>query len=550
MWHAADLEYGDDSLPVGWPHEQGVPSLGYEVLAWGETYLAQPDGELAGNAWQWRESQARFVAWWYAINEKGTFLFNRGQIVLPKGSGKSPLATALSCCELGGPVVFSHWDENGDPVGKPHPSPHISLAAVSYEQTSNMSSLLLSALTEGAAAEVIDGLEPGKMQVRSSNGGIYRIATSERSGEGSRSTSAFMDETHHWIDSNGGTGLARGIRRNLAKMKGRGVELTNCWLPGELSVAENTFLAATRTEGLTEKGLRMQKRTLRWHPRVHVPDLTDLDAVKAALDELYYDFPWIDTDELLQEAMSGMSSAEIRRFFLNEITAQDDALISDSEWENNRVNPDEWRPLQPGDTITLGFDGGKSDDASVLMACRVEDRSFHVLAWQERDYNKQSRTHKWEVDREVIDFAVSEAVKTYDVVGFYADVAYWESYIDKWGRELASKVVVRASGSSVVGWDMRTRLKESTRGVENLVAAVIDGVVAHNGDSRLRRHVLNTRRRYNTWGLSFGKESRESPKKVDGFASTLLADMARTDYEQSGKAARRKKRKGGKLLVG
>lgn len=548
MIHAADLEYGDDSLPVGWPHEQGVKSLGYEVLAWAETYLAQPDGDTAGNPWQWRESQARFVAWWYAIDERGAFLFSRGQIVLPKGSGKSPLATILSCCELGGPVVFSHFDENGDPVGRPQPSPEISLAAVSFDQTRNMSGLLVSALTEGPANEVIDGLDPGTMRVRSTNGGIYRVATSERSGEGTRSTSAFMDESHHWIDSNGGTALARGIRRNLAKMKGRGLELTNCWLPGEQSVAELTFLAATNTEGKSEAGLRAMKRTLRWHPKVHVADLSDVEALKAGMDILYGDFPWVDTEAFLDEAMAGMSAGEIRRFFLNEITSSDDALVTDAEWDKNLVSESEWRPLEPGDTITLGFDGGKTDDASVLIACRVEDRSFHVLAWQEKDYERQSRTNKWMVDRDAIDFQVQDAVATYDVAAFYSDLAYWESYVDKWGRELAGKVEVRASGNHPVAWDMRGRLKESTRGVENLVAAIVDGSIKHDGDSRLRRHVLNAKRRWNTWGLSFGKESRESQRKVDGFASMLLADMGRADYVQSGKAQRRKK-KGSKLIV-
>jgi hypothetical protein len=50
----------------------------------------------------------------------------------------------------------------------------------------------------------------------------------------------------------------------------------------------------------------------------------------------------------------------------------------------------------------------------------------------------------------------------------------------------------------------------------------------------MRRHVLNVRRRPNRYGISFGKESRESPHKVDAFAAAQLADMARHDLLESG----------------
>src|SRR5437764_11690557 len=95
-----------DGLPEGMPSEYGVPTLGWGVLGWGEAMLAQPDGESAGEQWRWTDGQARIVAWWYAVDKSGRWLFRRGQIVLPKGSGKSPLAAALSCCALGADVVF------------------------------------------------------------------------------------------------------------------------------------------------------------------------------------------------------------------------------------------------------------------------------------------------------------------------------------------------------------------------------------------------------------------------------------------------------------
>ena len=78
-----------DGLPFGLPCDYGIATLGYEVLAWAESFLAQPDGLLAGEPWQWTNTQARIVLWWYAIDPQGRWIFRRGQIVLPKGSGKA-----------------------------------------------------------------------------------------------------------------------------------------------------------------------------------------------------------------------------------------------------------------------------------------------------------------------------------------------------------------------------------------------------------------------------------------------------------------------------
>lgn len=84
----ARLEWDDDGLPSGWPVDQDVVSAGPEVLVWSEVVLVQPDGDDAGQPWRWRDSQARFVSWWFALDHDGNYLWRRGQVVLPKGAGK------------------------------------------------------------------------------------------------------------------------------------------------------------------------------------------------------------------------------------------------------------------------------------------------------------------------------------------------------------------------------------------------------------------------------------------------------------------------------
>ncbi|MFC7330810.1 MULTISPECIES: phage terminase family protein [Nocardiopsidaceae] len=515
-----------DGLPEGMPSDHGVPTLGWGVLAWGEEFLAQPDGDRAGDPWQWTPTQARLIAWWFAVDRTGRWLFRRGQIVKPKGSGKSPLAAALSCCALAADVVFDGFDAAGEAVGRPHPSPHVQLAAVSQDQTDNTMSLVLSMLRDGEAADAIPGLDLGLTRVRTRNGKLEPVTASAPSREGQRLTDAILDEPHLWTNSNGGVRMAATLRRNLGKMNGRSLETTNAWTPGEESVAEQTAIYADKIAS----GDAVDLGLMRYHPQAQVRDLGDPDELRAGLVELYADAPWVDVDRVIAEIYDlGTHPADARRFYLNQVVTAEDGLVSPVDWDACRVDD----RLEAGDRIALGFDGSIRDDATVLIACRVEDRLFFPLGMWERPDGPAGEG--WEVDREAVDEAVHAAFELYEPLAFFADVEHWESYIDAWTREYRERLLVKASPREPIAWDMRGRLQQSTLANERLVAAVVDGKIRHTGDVRLRRHVLNARRRPNRYGISFGKDRRGSRHKVDGWAGCLLADMAQHELEASGK---------------
>lgn len=527
------IPMAEDGLPTGMPSDHDVATLGWGVLAWGEEFLAQPDGDYAGDPWQWTPTQARLVAWWYAVDLSGRWLFRRGQVVLPKGSGKSPLAAALSCCALGAEVLFDGFDSSGEAVGRPHPSPHIQLAAVSQDQTDNTMSLVLAMLRDGQAADTIPGLDLGLTRVRTRNGKLEPVTASAPSREGQRLTDAILDEPHLWVSSNGGVRMAATLRRNLGKMNGRSLETTNAWTPGEESVAEMTAAYADKIAA----GEAVDVGLLRYHPQAAVKNLGDPDELRAGLEGLYRDAPWVNVDRVMAEVYDlGTHPADARRFYLNQVVTAEDGLVSALDWDGC-VSEDR---LEHDDRIVLGFDGSIREDATVLIACRVEDRMFVPLGIWERPDGPAG--DGWEVDREAVDDAVHSAFAKYQVLAFFADVEHWESYIDAWTREYREKLLVKASTREPIAWDMRGRLQQSTLANEKLVAAVADGKVCHTGDRRLRRHVLNARRRPNRYGLSFGKDRRGSKNKVDGWAGMLLADMARHEIESAGRTRPRDRR--------
>lgn len=519
-----EVPFGADGLPTGVPQQWGIPTLGPDVLAWSENYLVQPDGELQGEPWIWRESQARFICWWYAIDFEGDYIFRRAQVVLPKGAGKTPLAAALANCALLGPAVFDRF-EDGIAVGKKNPSPSVQLAAVSQDQTDNTMSLVLAMIDNKVLADERPDINAGTTRIRVRNGKLVPVTASAPSREGGRTTDAILDETHLWFDSNKGTDLAKTIRRNLGKMNGRSIETTNCWSPGKNSIAEKTSELAD----MIREGRSDESGVLRWHPREVVEDLSDEPSVRDALGRLYADSPWINIDRLISEIFDlSTSPAEARRFYLNEVSTSDDAWIAQPEWvgcfAKNEVIGD-------GDTITVGFDGSRRrargiTDATALIGCRVEDGYlFEIKVWEQPE-----GASDWPIPVAEVDAAVRDTFRRYNVVGFFADPAKWESQIAAWEAMYATELTVKASRDAPMHWWMvGGRATQTVRALDQFLTAVLEKQLKHDGSFALTRHILNAQRRVSQSGIQIAKEHPDSARKIDAAVAAVLAWAARLE---------------------
>ena len=189
---------------------------------------------------------------------------------------------------------------------------------------------------------------------------------------------------------------------------------------------------------------------------------------------------------------------------------------------------DPGRVVADGDTIVMFFDGSKSSDASALVGCRVDDGHLITLGVWEKPTGPAGNL--WTVDRADVDRAVRHAFATYDVVAFLADVREFESYVDTWGNEFRDRLLIEATTGRYahpVAWDMRVKTSEFTFGCERFIADVRNSDLTHDGDGRLRRHILNARRRPNRFGLSIGKATRDSPDKIDLAVCAVGARIAR-----------------------
>lgn len=526
-------------MPWRGPRYEGeFPSLGDQVVAQIEAYLCHGPGDVVGEPIELDDEFYEFVVRCYRIDpETGRRVYRRAFLSRAKGRAKSELAGMLVCAEALFDVRFAGWDAAGEPVGRPVKSPFIRCLATEEGQSGNTYdnvSTMLEYLVEHHGDE-FPGIDIGRSAQSSSRiilhhqrGEITPSTASSAAKDGGKETFAVFDETHLYVLPE----LRRMhevVRRNLRKRREAepwGLETSTMYQPGLDSVAEKTheYHRAIVEGRVREPGLLFDHR--------QAPDGTDLsdrDELLAGLRAAYGPAAgWMDLDGIIAEIWDPQSDpADSRRYWLNQPTVAEDQLVSPQEWA--LCASDE--RLVDGDEVTLGFDGGKTDDATALVAMRVSDRLVEPVAiWERPD---GPRGAGWEIDRRVVDEMVDNTFSRFRVVGFFADVSLWEPYIEEWSERYGSHLLVKASNKSVIGWDMRGRQQTLTAATESLVTSIVEAKLRHTSDPALTRHVLNARRRPNRYGVSFAKESRESPRKVDGFAAMQLADMARHGLSSS-----------------
>ena len=516
-------------------------TLGWEIAQWCARWLRHE-----GKPWKFTLEQLRLLLWWYAVDEHGRFTYRQGVIQRLKGHGKDPLLAVICMVELCGPSRFSHW-ENGLPVGKRHPNPWVQVVAVSQQQTVNTFALFPSLVSDEMKAEF--GIDLGKELIYALGGTarLQAVTSNPRTLEGGRTTFTLLNETHHWVAGNGGHQMYETLQANAGKGGNRFLAITNAYLPGEDSVAERM---REGYHGILE-GRAPDPGLM--YDSLEAPADTPLDVrmIPHFIRRLRGDSVWLNPDDVISSILDPtISPARSRRMWLNQIVAGEDKLYG----------PEQIDPLltslifQDGDEIVLGFDGSKSRDATALVGLRLKDRLVQPLGIWERPLGEAG--DGWEVDREEVDSAVHEAHRRYKVRAFYGDVEQWESYIDSWSRLYGESYAVRASAKSAIGWDFRASQKLVTLAHERLVGTIFDARLQLARSAKpllggvldvaqtLRRHILNAVRRENNYGLSFGKESKDSPKKVDGYAALMAAHEAEHDYHERGSKAPKKKRAG------
>lgn len=528
-------------------------TLGWEWLAWAGLWLRGPHGD----PWAYTMEQARIVLWFGAVEPGGSFLADHYVLQRLKGWGKDPLAATLAVLNMVGPVVPT-WQ--GDRlVGVEEPNAWVQILAVSKEQTKNTMRLFPNLIPQ--ETREFFGMQVGRENLWAL--GDTRMAEAVTSNpnsiEGGRPTLLIESETQNWVESNGGHDMIAAIDGNAGKAEitrpARQLMILNAYVPGRDSVAQRTREGWEESQG---PDARTQEFGM-IYDSLEAPPKAPLtaDAIPLVLEGVRGDAEWLNMSRIRKTILNPRNQpSESRRKWYNQIQGDADSwlLPSEIDWLIDRE-----KVLDPADEVVLFFDGGKTDDATGVIYCRVLDGHCGVVGMWQRP--PKSRIGEWVAPRAEVDQEVRAFLDSHNVVALFADpshavedetqLGFWDTIIDGWHRDYHDRlrlwaVTGRGQGHATQ-FDMSNPalLKEF---VAHVAVVTQEFTGKHSGrpftwdgDIRLRRHLLNARRVPSKYGLSLGKANRKSQKKIDLAVCLVGARMVRRKYLMSNGKKRRKR---------
>lgn len=514
---------------------KSFPTIGYQVADWIEAKCAIPDRDQVGEPFLLTQEQLRFTLRHYRINPRAkqdkaaskklgrpvwrnAWRYERGsQLVRSQKWGKSPFSGAFICNEAAGPALFDGWDADGQPVGRPWPTPVIQVTGLSEDAADNVWLSLLPMIELGDfRADIPD---TGKLRIYLPHGGLIEPVTSSAlSRLGQLVTFIVQDQVESWLKTNGGRALADNQRRNIAGMGGRWLSTCNAWDPTQESVAQYTAEVEAKQGDVylddvePPEGLSVRNKADR----------------RKALKIVYGDSWWVDLDRVDAEirALLGRDAAQAERWFLNRKQAAEAKAFSGEKWDS-LAKPDYNVPRNA--LIAIGVDGARFDDALAVIGTEIASgHQFVIGIWERPDEAPDDYEHPMDE----VDGAVVDAEKYFD---------FWRIYIDP-GSSMGGNInplMERWQGRwgemRVLPFEMY-RPRQTGQAVAHFSDAIGSGELSHDDNPTFSRHVKAAIR----WPITvkddegrelhvIGKDRRGSPHKIDAAAAAVISWEARSE---------------------
>lgn len=512
-------------------------TLGFLRTDWIEAHCKVPGGVYEGepltfNGWQLycsvNHHRIRPNA---AVDPRrllAPFHYRRSVIVGPQKCGKSPWGAGELLCDGVGPSLFAGWAnggedyrcsdhgcscgweyayEPGEAMGVPRRKSLLGLLAYAESQTNNVYEPLQTMIHSGPLAEFVHVRE-GFIRLPN-RGKIVPLSSAARSKLGQPLTGGLGDESGLYTASNRVLDTWQTMRRGIAAMQGRTIELTNPWDPMENSAAQQAFesRAGDIFRYYRKPPADLSYGNKRERHQIHA--------------YVYADSPWVDPTAIDAEAAELVETdpTQAERFFGNRLVQGLGAFLTDELW-SSRVET-----VTERDAVCLGFDGSFSGDWTALRAETLGGHRFTPT------YGPDNRPTIWNpiewqgmVPRGEVIAAVDELFATFKVARMYVDPRHWETQADQWALAHGEDVVVLWPTNSI------TRMFPA---LNRYFTDLVEATTTHDACPITRTHALNARKLAKP-GDKFilGKPSEH--QKIDALMADVLAHEAASDARAAG----------------
>lgn len=513
-------------------------TLGFLATDWIEAHCRVPGGVYEGESLTFNGWQLFCTVNHYRVKPAAVvnprrllepFHYRRSVIVGPQKCGKSPWGAGMILLEAVGPSLFAGWAtggemyrcedhgcacgweyeyQPGEAMGTVRRKSLIGLLAYAETQTQNVYEPLQTMIHSGPLEEFVKVREGF---IRTPNRGkIIPLSAAAKSKLGQPLTGGLGDESGLYTSANRVLDTWQTMRRGIAAMQGRTIELTNPWDPMENSAAQQAF------ESRQPDIFKYYRK-----PPVELDYAKKRDRHKIHV-HVYADSPWVDPTTIDAEAdeLVETDPTQAERFFGNRLVQGLGAFLTDELWS-------EHTSLHPIDAsaVSLGFDGSFSGDWTALRAETLDGHRFTPT------YGPDDRPTIWnpaewggKVPRSEVVAAVAEMFERFTVARMYVDPRHWETQADAWALEHGEEVVVIWPTNSI------TRMFPA---LNRYVTDLDEAATTHDGCPITRTHALNARKLAKP-GDKFilGKPSEH--QKIDALMADVLAHEAAADARAAG----------------
>lgn len=470
----------------------GRKTQGKRVCRWIERYCVFTDAEWIGQPFRFQPWQRRLVYELFEANEDGTRRHRWALIGMPKKNGKTTLAAAIALYLL---------------IGDEEPSPLVACAAASEEQadlvfgaakTMCEMSLPLKRITERYDKEIV---------VPSISGArLIRVAAAVGTNDGKNLHGVICDELHEWAPPKGD---------NVWNVLTNGIGARRQPLILQITTAgydlEGTICGQQYTHGRRVQSGEVDDPTYYfwWREAPADADYRDPATWEAANPS----YGVTVQAPFFRDQLTKKTEAVFRRYFLNQWTTSEEIWIPETTWDACKA-PD--LDLDPALPLYVGIDMAHSNDsAAVVCVQRQETRTVVRARVWDNPYPRTHAQHEhWrisplEVEHHLRDLSARFPVPAADIDGiskagpaFYYDPAWFSR----------SAPVLEGDGLAMIEFPQTdARMVPAS---QTLFQMATEGLLAHDGDPVLKRHVLNAvaDHRPRGWRLS---KPRGSRRKID-----------------------------------
>lgn len=496
-----------------------------------ERNLVHAEGDYFGQPFRLQPFQRKFVWEAYELRPDGGRRCDRALLGIPKGNGKTELAAAIGCAELGGPVVFDRWHARGRPIGKRRVSPDIPVAAASFDQADLLFGAAHTMIKEGPLSEFFDVYDT-EILIKGAPGRMYRVAAIASTNDGGKPSFFLSDELHEW--------LGKKERVHLVISNGR-AKRANSW---ELGITTAGFEFFSLLGRLVAYGRRVlagevddDSFLFRWFEphgewecltcerrvqtaAAHVPpaetccgdwrkraiDLTDPDALRAAIREANPAADaFLDVDAVAKRAAQ-IPDFEFRRYHLNQYVDSPDQWLPTGAWEA-RGNVERGVPAD-GAEVAIALEGSYDGTSVAIVGCTLEaiPHLFVIEAW-EKDENPDWR------------FAIGDAEQSVRAACGRWRVKTIAMNSARWARTIEQ---LESEGLPAAAWDSHLAAR-MVPACAQFYDATVNGELTHDADERLERHIASAVIKTDARGPRIAKDHKDSDKRIECAIAAVAA---------------------------